>query len=39
VSDSLGVDRKIIRKYLASAVAAGMHPGGAPVAPARWRRW
>src|SRR2546429_7573510 len=28
VSDSLGVDRKTIRKYLAPAVAAGITPGG-----------
>jgi transposase len=36
VSDSLGVDRKTIRKYLAPAVAAGMRPGGPPVAAAQW---
>ncbi|MBN1173011.1 MAG: IS21 family transposase [Micromonosporaceae bacterium] len=36
VSDSLGVDRKTIRKYLAPAVAAGMSPGGPPVSQAQW---
>lgn len=37
VAESLGVDRKTIRKYLAPAVAAGMEPGGRPVAEAEWR--
>src|SRR5436190_22183816 len=36
VSTSLGVDRKTIRKYLAPAVAAGLTPGGAPMAQAEW---
>jgi transposase len=36
VSDSLGVDRKTIRKYLAPAVAAGMRPGGPPISQAQW---
>src|SRR5256884_7481336 len=35
VSDSLGVDRKTIRKYLAPAVAAGITPGGPARAPAQ----
>ena len=34
LADSLGVDRKTIRKYLAPAVAAGMVPGGPPVSEA-----
>jgi hypothetical protein len=36
LADSLGVDRKTIRKYLAAAVAAGMVPGGPPVSEADW---
>jgi transposase len=36
VSDSLGVDRKTIRKYLAPAVAAGMVPGGPARSQAQW---
>jgi transposase len=36
VSTSLGVDRKTIRKYLAPAVAAGLTPGGPPLAQAQW---
>ena len=36
LADSLGVDRKTIRKYLAPAVAAGMIPGGPPVSEADW---
>jgi transposase len=36
VSISLDVDRKTIRKYLAPAVAAGLTPGGPPMAHAEW---
>ena len=36
LADSLGVDRKTIRKYLAPALAAGMAPGGPPVSEAGW---
>jgi transposase len=36
VATSLGVDRKTVRKYLAPAVAAGLVPGGAPIAAAAW---
>jgi transposase len=36
VSDSLGVDRKTIRKYLAPAVAAGIVPGGPARSAAQW---
>jgi transposase len=36
VSDSLGVDRKTIRKYLAPALAAGMTPGGPARSQAQW---
>src|SRR6266508_479513 len=36
VAASLGVDRKTVRKYLAPAVAAGMTPGGAPMAASDW---
>jgi transposase len=36
LADSLGADRKTIRKYLAPALAAGMVPGGPPVSEADW---
>ena len=36
LADSLGIDRKTIRKYLAPAVAAGMTPGGPLVSEADW---
>src|SRR5258705_12148677 len=36
VSDSLGVDRKTIRKYLAPAVAAGITPNGPARSAAQW---
>jgi transposase len=36
LAESLGVDRKTIRKYLAPALAAGMAPGGPPVTEAQW---
>jgi len=36
VSDSLDVDGKTIRKYIAPAVAAGMAPGGAAVTQVQW---
>ncbi len=32
IAQSLGVDRKTARKYIAAAEAAGMSPGGPPVA-------
>ncbi len=38
LSASLGVDRKTARKYVAPAVAAGLEPGGPPMAEADWRR-
>ena len=34
---SLGVDRKTLRKYTAAARAAGIEPGGPPMAEADWR--
>ena len=34
---SLGVDRKTLRKYTAPARAAGIEPGGPPMAEADWR--
>ena len=38
IADSLGVDRKTVRKYLAPVAAAGMMPGGPPVmSEADWR--
>jgi transposase len=43
IAQSLDVDRKTARKYIAAAVAAGMRPGGPPVAEERWaelvREW
>jgi predicted DNA-binding transcriptional regulator YafY len=36
LADSLGVDRKTIRRYIAPAVAAGMAPGGPVVSRERW---
>ena len=43
LAESLGVDRKTIRKYLAPALAAGLAPGGPPVSEAGWaalvREW
>ena len=38
LATSLGVDRKTLRKYTGPAVAAGMAPGGPPMAEADWRR-
>jgi len=38
IAQSLGVDRKTVRKYLAPVAAAGLRPGGPPVmAEADWR--
>jgi transposase len=43
IAQSLGVDRKTAGKYIAAAEAAGMVPGGTPVAEERWaelaREW
>ena len=43
IAQSLGVDRKTARKYIAAAEAAGMSPGGPPVTEERWaelaREW
>src|SRR6476659_5625085 len=38
LATSLGVDRKTLRKYTAPAVAAGLVPGGPPMAEQDWRR-
>jgi transposase len=38
LAQSLGVDRKTLRKYLAPAEAAGIAPGGPPMAEADWRK-
>ncbi len=38
ISESLGWDRKTIRKYLAPAIAEGLVPGGAPAGEAVWAR-
>lgn len=37
MSESLGVDRKTIRKYIAPAVAAGIEPGGPAKPEAEWQ--
>ena len=37
MSQSLGVDRKTIRKYLAPAVAAGIEPGGPVKSEGEWQ--
>ena len=36
VADSLGVDRKTIRKYVTPAEEAGFVPGGPPVTTEEW---
>lgn len=38
LATSLGVDRKTIRKYVTSAEAAGMAPGGPPMSEADWAK-
>ena len=37
MSQSLGVDRKTIRKYIAPAIAAGVAPGGPAKSEAEWQ--
>jgi transposase len=37
VAQSLGLDRKTVRKYLAAAEAGGIVPGGRPVTEEWWR--
>lgn len=43
LQDSLGVDRKTVRKYVKAAEDAGIVPGGKPLSPERWaelvRQW
>ena len=43
MSQSLGVDRKTLRKYIAPAAAAGISPGGAAKSEQEWhdlvREW
>lgn len=36
IAQSLGVDRKTARKHTAAAEAAGLSPGGPPLAEAEW---
>jgi hypothetical protein len=36
IAQSLGVDRKTVRKYVAAAEAAGMVAGGPPLSEAEW---
>jgi transposase len=36
LSESLGIDRKTIRKYLAPAIADGIEPGGEPLSAEQW---
>ena len=35
-ADSLGVDRKTVRKYTAAAIAAGLTPAGAALGDGEW---
>lgn len=37
VADSLGVDRKTVRKYVAVATSAGLSPGGPAISDTEWR--
>lgn len=37
LADSLGVDRKTVRKYLAPAIAAGISPGDGTRTQEQWR--
>ncbi|MCW2718870.1 MAG: Integrase catalytic region [Pseudonocardia sp.] len=43
LAESLGVDRKTARKYVAPAEAGGFSPGGPPVSSSEWagrvREW
>ncbi len=39
LSESLGVDRKTIHKYLAPAIADGLEPGGTPMSAEEWAKW
>jgi hypothetical protein len=36
IGESLGLDRKTVRKYLAPAVAAGLEPGGVAAGEGVW---
>jgi hypothetical protein len=36
LSESLGIDRKTIRVYLAPAIADGIEPGGKPLSVEQW---
>jgi Bacterial regulatory proteins, luxR family len=38
IAASLGLDRKTVRKYVAPALAAGLTPGGPPMAAADWEK-
>jgi hypothetical protein len=43
LAPSLGMHRRTISKYIAPAIAAGLHPGGPPLSEAEWaacvREW
>jgi hypothetical protein len=39
IASSLGVNRRTISKYVAPAVAAGMHPGGPALTELQWAQW
>ena len=43
IAQSLGVDRKTIRKYVAPAAGSGLVPGGPPLGEPEWdakvREW
>jgi hypothetical protein len=36
IASSLGVNRRTISKYVAPAIAAGLHPGGPPLTEVQW---
>lgn len=36
LSESLGIDRKTVRKYTAPAIAACIEPGGEPLSAEQW---
>jgi hypothetical protein len=39
IAASLGVNRRTISKYVAPAVAAGLHPGGPALTGDQWAEW
>ncbi len=39
IASSLGVNRRTISKYVAPAVAAGLHPGSPALTDRQWAEW